>query len=1388
MRYLFTIALLFILGYAQCGNNVFKYLTSKDGLDEGTINDIAQDSSGLMWFATYDGLIQYDGYRFRTFRPEIGNEMSIPSKKTTGLFLDSRNNLWITLGGNDGIVRYDAVKELFHSYEVNFQHSTSRLYDIVEIDGMIITNQLRSLHYISLDQVENENYFEVLKIYDEKKKEFSTTNNIRKIDDYLLIINRNNNQNYTELLFAEIQSDNHSVYAQIIRRETLSGLVFDVYKLPVDDMICFAMKEGFQIYSFQDSFTHLTTVAPAEHFTKILREDNKIWLATKKNGVYNYDLHKGMINRYHHDPTQPRSLLSDIVFSMYRDFTGNLWFGHGEDGLSILNSHSRAFSTFQSNPASPGHIADNSILSFCEVGNDILIGTRHHGINIMRNAGSEAPWFENIHFPASFIKTNHDYESVWDIKKESDNVIWMATSYGLVKAINRRGDWVFEQIFSHQQVGLLRRIFIDDNRNIWFGGFTGLYLMPYSTRDSGIFYHYAPDVKNPLSLSNVVVSDIILSSSGSFYIATMEGMNILNNNYYDLNMTGLVKPELSFTRHLAGICDKTMSNNEINSFFEYSDGTIWICTQGGGINIFDEVSKRFSFIEEKDGLSSNNIFGILKDRQNRLWLSTSRGITCVTGTSEKRKFKKYTVDDGLQGNIFLVNAYYASRDGKVYFGGRNGFTSFYPDEIRENNVPPRIRFSSIALNGVEVSIGEALEGRIIFDKSLDLVEEIKLPHNLNSLSIGVNAIHYQNPENNTLMFRLENFDENWLVMPADKYYIRYPALPPGRTYVLRVRGVGANNIMSEMERVLKIQIQARWWETNTARAGFVFIFLLIVFSIAYLLIHREKLKTEIKLDSIKIKEDQKKLDFFTNISHDLRTPLSLISAPIKDLRENLNEYDRSFLKQQLSLIDRNVESLLRLANQLLTFDRYAKGTIELNLQRLDFGNYVSHIVENFRRLQIDDERRLKLFLPAEKIYVQIDPDKFEQVINNVLSNAYKHSKDNADISVSLIKSNRSELKDSVVCNAELTIFNQGREISPDKLEKIFERYYQEKPLNQGGIGIGLAIAKSIIDIHNGHIRAESITNKGVAFHIAIPAMTDEEPFVENKISQYYPGLNDYSSKNIEHIELVEIDLPEDEKIKILVIEDNKELRLFFKSVLSRHFDYYEASDGREGVKIAEEEIPDLIISDVLMPVMNGYEVCSHIKESIITCHIPVILLTAKGSHEDIIEGYGVGADAYVVKPFEINLLLSQINSLIENRRAIQERYRKRGFDPEFISNEHSGKDEIFLKKLRRVIMENAHDQNFNVNMLSESLNICPTYLYRKLKALTGYSPVDLIKLIRLNNALQLIKTNRYAVKEVCYMSGFNNFSYFIRCFRKQFGVTPSMINKIKAGDEGISLN
>jgi signal transduction histidine kinase/DNA-binding response OmpR family regulator/ligand-binding sensor domain-containing protein len=1385
MRYGLFLLLIFFVTNSLQGRNTFNHLTVSDGLNEGTINSIAQDSSGVMWFATYDGLIQYDGFMIRTFLPEIENPLSLPSKKTTGLLVDSRNNLWITLGGNQGITRFKSDKEIFQTYEIDFLHPMSKLYDIVELQDFIITNQLRSLHYISLDSLDGD--FRLLKVYDSEMVELVPANNIIRIGNYLLIYNRRVPLNKTELFFAEIITREDEIFAQVVRKESVPFIVYDVKKFPVDNVICFATKSGLKLYSFNESFEYAATIKENEHFTKLMIVGSTIWLASQSNGVYSYDLHTGNINQYQNNPDQPRSLLGNIVFSMYHDFSSNLWFGHAEEGVSILNSNFGIFNAYQVNSSTSQHVPGNSILSFHNIDDGMLVGTRYQGLNAMRGIDSENAWFDKIEFPDFFEKNNNIHESVWDIKRESDNLLWMATSYGLVKAIRSGNSWNFEQVFTLNEVGLLRKIFIDENRNLWFGGYAGLYLMPYTLRDSGIYYHYLPDDRNSGSLSNVVISDIFLSSDGGFYIGTMNGVNILKPSYYDLNFSGMVRPELSFEHLKAGSCEKTLNNNEINSFFESFDGSIWICTQGGGINIYNKRLKKISCFEEKDGLPSNNVFGILKDRKNRLWISTSKGLMNMSQNGNSWNISRFTVNDGIQGNMFVINAYYASNDGKMYFGGTNGFTSFNPNEFRENTIAPRIRISSLSLNGREINFGDTIDGRILLNMPLTYLEEIKLPHNLNSLSIGIAVIHYQNPENNTLMFKLDNFDEYWTTMPAGQFYIRYPGLAPGNTYLLRVKGMGANGVISDMEKTIKITINQQWWKTRLAQATFMLVFMMVVFTLSLLIIIREKLKIKLKLDSIRIKEDQRKLDFFTNISHDIRTPICLITAPIKDLKDNFNSYDRSSIDQQLSLIDRNAQSLLRLANHLLNFDRYSKGIMTLSLQKVDLDVYISGIVDNFRKLQVGKNKRLNFYLSPEKLYVKIDPDKFEQALNNILSNAFTYAKEEGEISVSYT---RSTEKDDLSGNmVKITIFNEGNEIPQDKLAKIFERYYQEKPSFNGGFGIGLAIAKSITDLHNGHIKAESIKDRGVAFHLFIPLLKSEERRLpEGKSKQYYPGLNDYCPAELDNVDLIEIDLPEDNELTILVIEDNPELRLFLKTILSKGYKFIEAASGNEGVRIAQEEIPDLIISDIMMPGLNGIEVCNILKEDIRTSHIPVILLTAKGTQESILAGYGSGADAYIVKPFEVNLLISQINSMIENRRLIQEKYQSKGFEPELNDENFTVKDRIFLKKLKKVIMQNSGEHDFNVNMLSEQLNICPTYLYRKLKALTGYSPVELIRNIRLNNALKLIKSNKYTVKEVCYLAGFNNFSYFIKCFKKEFGITPTMVQKAKAGDNGISLN
>ena len=1354
----------------------FRHLTTLDGLNDGTINSIAQDTSGQIWLATWDGLMKYDGYRVINYKPELGDTNSLPAKQCRYIFRDSHDNLWV--GTRMGVCRYDQSLDNFIRYELeDFNDYFTEETKMFESHNNLFLHLYDGLYYLSLQKLNDEKILKKIFVFDQNQKVPNQSfNYCKEFSDeiYLCYLNTDSaSQEYSNILITRLtEEEPYNLY--IREKFVIPG---NITALQPDgiDKIYIGTDHGLYIYYLTKNKANFVQFTSGLKISELLiSSDHKLWIGTNLSGLGCYDLHTGKFKLFRHDPNVTNSILGNTIFSLFEDFSENLWIGHGGEGLSIVNLRQKSFDTYRYDPNNKNSLSDNTIFCFNETDQEILIGTNYDGLNIMKyDTQLEEAIFNRVEFPNN-IKRNNIYDAVWYIAKESNSIFWLGTNFGLIKAEKNKNGWTYSQYLTDLPLGNIRQIFIDNNRNLWLGTYNGLYFIPFSNRDSMSYYHFTYEPGNIESLSDIVITAIILDKYGSFYIGTQNGgLNLLKSKYNTLDLSGNVKPDLRFIRFdPSNLSDNLLNNNEINCLFEHPDGTVWIGTQGGGLNIFDPSTYSFSSLMANDGLPGNDIFGILPDGYGNLWISTNKGLSRFNIFTNE--FTNFSPADGIQGNVFMVNSFYKSASGKLYFGGRHGFTCFQPEQITNNDIPPKILLTGIEIFNKPVQIGEKINKNVILPKALSQLKSITLTHKENSFSILFAACHYQIPENNLVEYAMDDgYNKNWNRIPASANFINFSNLPPGQ-YTLRIRAGNSDNVWTNDYRSLDIKILPPWWGTTIAQIMFGCLFLSVMIGFMLLLLHRQSLKHSLKIEKIekeKLNElNELKLSFFTNVSHELRTPLSLTLGPIEDL---LRRQDSSgfYIRKQLNLAYRNARLLLRLINQIIDFRRLNAGKMKLAFSILDFGNFLNLIIKNFEFIISKKEINLCLNLPEGPFPLWFDPSKMEDILYNLLSNAFKYTNQGGDIIVSLNKTKQKLpwTKKSVDC-AQLDVFNSGSQIPADKLDMIFVRFYtgDEK---HGGSGIGLAFAKSLVELHHGTISVKS-DSEGVTFEVCFPLgdthLSDEEKVIES----YYELPPVFTDNAYPDDQIFTITEKRDNEHNILIIEDNEEFRGFLRTCLMASYNLYEAENGNTGYDLAKEIIPDIIISDVIMPGLNGFQLCDKIKNDLKTCHIPVILLTAQDAEESKIYGFNSGADAYVVKPFERRVLESQIKRLIMNQEIVQEKYRQK----EYIIDNSSDKlstDDQFIVKIRELIEENLADPNFNVNNMSHKLLMSSTQLYRKVKALTGFSSIEFLRIIRLSKAAEMLRENQYYVKEICYMTGFNNSSYFIKCFREQYGMTPN---------------
>lgn len=1374
MKKLLINILLFNFAFSSlCWSTDFRYLRTNEGLYNGEINAIAQDQSGKMWFATWTGLASYNGFDFRFFKPELGNTKSLADKKTHRILIDSENNLWIA--SLSGVSIYSRNDDSF--YPVTLEGYSANDYyvnNLYESQGFIIVHTSRGIFLV-----------------DEKKafqqgliaKRVYLSENGNRVDDYvhymnvfenkLLLVSNKDIYNPDRILIAEIQITSADTSLNVINRQIFNRNISKACYSKTEKKIFLGTNDGIAVIEAGNNYKVSDYIYfKGYNISQIIYAgDHRLYCSGSIPELLWVDLLSGETGKFIPDPLKFGTLLDNHITCLFEDYSGNLWVGHQGLGLSILNLYRKAFYSYQRDPSNTQSLGGNIVMCFNGSSTETLIGLRQEGIDVATNhlLISGSPDFKSISYRKQPVSSSN-FNTVWDIAKESETVFWVASDAGVAKLEKKANGWSYGEAVEQPLYtgGTVRKILIDKDKNLWVGSLReGLLFFPaLRNNPEKKYFVYSVDPSNNESLTDRTILSMKIDSKQRFWIGTNNGLNLLKTPYNRLDLSGKTKPDLRFTQFVAVKPDKNYLNaNEINCIYENSDGNIWIATQGGGISIVDPQTMIFSNMTIESGLPGNDIQGILSDASGTKWISTNKGIIAYNQNNASKSFTYYKSTDGLQGETFKVNSYYQSADGQMFFGGDNGFTTFFPGEIKLNPIPPKIGLTSFRIDNVVINVGDTISKGNIFSKAIDVIDEIELPFNKNSFSIGVGVNHFQYPEGNKIRYKLDGFYDYWIPIAASNRFAYFSKIPPGK-YTLHISGVSSDNVIAETEKTIHIHILPPWYKTWYFRTFILFLLLAFIGYLLYWLSNKQKKSFQQKIDAISFENNENKMRFLTNIAHELRTPLSLVIAPIEDMKQNYKTIDPAW-KHHLTLIYRNSNYLLTLINQIIDFRKLNAGKLQLNLQKTDIVSMVKEVVSNFKGLESRRKTNLQIEVPEKSIFVDIDRQKIEEVLYNLLSNAFKHTSENHSIKVTMEWMEQPTARD-VKNMVRITVFNEGKDISDEDKTKIFERFYKVSEKVEGA-GIGLSFSKSLIEMHQGTITVESVDQVGVAFHVDLPFDKIEvtDSIDSEQISSGSLWHEDvFDSKQVHELE------NKGKAMTLVIVEDNTDLRSFLKNALSGLYNCYEAGDGKEGYELITRIIPDMIISDVVMPKMDGYELCAKVKENTKTCHIPLILLTANNASEHVVSGYEKGADAYVTKPFDMSIIKAQILRLIKNRELIREKYVTQNFMVE-VSQSNFSKDDEFIIKLRQLLEDNLSESDFNVKKLSEDLNISTTHLYRKLKALTGYSPVEFIRVFKLQKACEMLSNTNYSIKEIGYGLGFNNLSYFVKCFREQFGVTPS---------------
>lgn len=1320
---------------------IFRTISPQGGFTDRGVEQIEQDHLGFIWIATYAGLFKYDAYSFTKYVHSNEDSLSLSNDRIMDLLIDSGNRLWIAT--NEGLNLYNRGLDAFELVHPDHLNPNSNIPDLEkDEDGNI---------YIAAGSA-------IIKYNPETRTSIRIPlphNDVRKIH-----VLRNKQIRVAFVGNGVYEGSLYGEFKQIIppEKSTLRTAFFS------DSLIMLGYDaQGIKIHNPEgnliSSYTKEDGKISHNKVNSILEDSKgKIWVGTYL-GLDIIDK-SGQIKHFAHNLLDPYSLPYSSVYAIYEDPRNDFWIGTWSGGLAYYNRFDNKFEHVHQIPG-VNSLSNDYISCFTmDRGGDLWIGTERGGIN-RQNADSKR--FQQFQ-PES---ERSELLNIKSLLCTSEDHIYIGTyREGFFKLDrNRKSTRI---ILDHIEPGNEKVYALaESDTGIWVGDFSGgLFLISKKNPRSQLHYDESDD---SLGLSSVHIHSLFLDH-GDLWIGTSMGLN--------LKRAG----DSHFTRFFHDNDDPTsLSGNIITMITSDQEGNIWIGTRRGGLNKYIKAENSFIHYNINDGLSGNDANGILCDASGYLWISTENGISRFNPADGS--VNNYNESDGLQGKQFIPAAALKSREGILYFGGTNGYTIIDPARIKVNPIAPTPVISSLIINNQKIlasTTGSPLR------ESISEASHLKLKYNQSSISLQFTSNNYLNPSKSRYAYRMVGLNDVWQYRYDN--HVSYSSMEPGK-YTFELRATNNDGVWSKDPAQLYISIAPPWWRHYLAYIAYIMIGSIGMILIRNMILYRERMKSAMELESIKRENKEKihqlKLQFFTNISHEFKTPLTLILSPIQRLvRERQLDPD---IKEDLILVEKNAIRLKKLVNQFIEFRKIDQAKLKLFVSSIDIISLSEEIYSCFT--EIADKLRIDYSFnqQIEPVKVWIDNEKMENAIFNVLSNAFKYTPEGGQVQFSIRQGpinipeswHSFQLGDPGGKNfIFIEISDTGPGITEKDLKKIFERFYRsDKVLQQTGSGIGLSMAKEYTLLHQGTLQLASKPGAGSMFVFGIPLGKDH--FSDNSDIEFIDQRSGSIRERKIEILLDEDPVPvekqnkaEKEKALLLLIEDNPELNRYLSKTLSEKYRIAHTLNGEEGLSLASRLLPELILSDIMLPGVDGLELCSRIKSDPLTSHIPVILVTALSEDKQKIEGIETGADAYLTKPLDMQLLFSTINNLIEARKKLRLAFG--GVQAALTRDEGlSAFDASLVRRAQQYINANIVNPDISTTDLAAELKMSRTNLHRKLKSLMDQSSTEFIRNIRINKAMKLLEQDGISISEVCYAVGFTSTSYFSKCFREIYGINPS---------------
>ena len=1318
----------------------FKRFNQTDGLSNPRVFTIFQDSKEFIWIGTRDGLNRYDGYEFKVYRNDPADSTSLSNNWIRSIAEDSIGNLWIaTFGG--GLNYYERSTGHFEHFRHDPNDSLSLSDDRVNVVYFDRANTL----WVGTERGG------LCRMKREKRGDF----------DRFMHVAGDTTTLPSNIVYSIHEDKNGTLWIGGIGFCRMNTTTFKVQRFDFRPLIlAITSDRGANLYVGSlgglfrlDAKTKMLKNIPLSNVGEysldnravsdvwIDQTNNQKWVSTGGRGLLLLDRNDEVIKRMKNKPLYNFTIGSDGVSHLLVDKQGNLWAGSW-NGVNYLDFAFNRIKHFFHDPHEPNSLSSNNVFTFYEdAEQNLWIGT-DFGLNKFdRRTGQIERFFMDD-------EQKKGYSSVTGIVQINERSLLVLTRYFTgISTIDIKTNEIKQQNIEYEGRSLHGwrepKILKTRNGDVWIveggggGPNRGLWKWDLQT---GQLNRYFPDPDNINTLLNSNMFCLMEDQDGFIWVGSLGGLTRFDPESEQFRIFFHDPTDTT-----------TIDSDQVISLYEDNLGKIWVGTYQG-LNLWDKENETFKRFSEKDGLASNRVMGIVQDDDGQMWVATNNGLTRLN--LERDSFDTFDASDGLQGNFFQMGACYKSPStGEIFVGGENGFSCFHPDNLKKKASPPTIEL--IRFLRYNKGNKEKSKRSPIIDEQIGTKKRIELSYQDHILEFEFAALNYAQPHKNQYAYRLLGFEDEWIYI-GTKRSVSFTDLPAG-SYTLQVKGANNDGIWNKEWVALDMVISPPWWKTWWAYV----LYLLTLASITYVLYRFQLNKKLVESEARQLRElDQLKTRLYTNITHEFRTPLTVISGMADEAMNN----PKKWFGEGLKMIKGNARQLLGLVNQFLDLSKLESGSLPVNLVQGDVALYLHHQLEAFHAFAGTRNIRLHFLSEPESLLMDYDPDKLHTILSNLLSNALKFTPDGGDIYLNI-----RALPDNW---CQIRVRDTGRGIPADQLPYIFDRFYQvdnTSTRRAEGTGIGLALTKELVKLLGGSITVSSKLNKGSQFTVLLP-ITKEAPLSSPDATQLeIDAVEEYNAAFI-----TSENRSTDSALPLaLLIEDNADVQQYLTSCLRGKYQLVQAFNGREGIEKAMESIPDIIVSDVMMPEKDGFEVVETLKQDERTSHIPIILLTARADLESRLEGLESGADAYLAKPFDKAELEVRCRKLIESRRQMQSHYQTLSAAVKTSDTAVEEREAAFLAKLRQALEANLSDEDYGILHLCRELATSRAQLHRKLKALTGKSTSQVIRSIRLQKAKELLRNTDQNVSEVGYSVGFRNRSHFSQVFTEEFGLSPS---------------